>query len=273
MDVKRLILMGGLGVVALVGFLQLQKLGTPPPVAAPTKAVVEKISSVEYVDILTASMDIPLGTRLNGEKIKWKKWPAEALSDSYIDNVKFPTALDDFKQAVTRTAIYMGEPILAKKVVHAGDRGQMSAILKPGMRGTSVRISQESAAGGFIQPGDRVDVVLTSTGATPDQTIASTVFENVGVLAIGKVHTNTTDGTAYVNGTTALLEMSQTDSEILIEAQSKGELSLILRGLDRRKAGTVPSSAAVNARKNNGKLGSITIYRAGQPQQVAVQGN
>ncbi|PHR93751.1 MAG: Flp pilus assembly protein CpaB [Robiginitomaculum sp.] len=277
MDVKRLILLGGLGVITVVGFLQLQKMGAQPtPQTQVETPVVQEVSAVEYVDILVATQDIPLGTRLNAELVEWHQWPAEALSENFIDNQAHPDALETYAGAVTKTAIYVGEPILNRKIVQTGERGQMSALLKPGMRGTATRINLESAAGGFIKPGDRVDVVLTKQvpNAVNGQvdSVSAIIFENVAVLAIGKTHTNPTEGAAYVDGSTALLELSQDDAEVLIEAQSRGEISLILRGLDRRKAAFVPSAAVKSTPRETGTITSMTVIRNGQTTQVAIQG-
>ncbi len=275
MDTKRILLIGGLGIVAVVGFLQLQQMGQPAaPVVAETKPVIKEISVVDYVDVLVAKKDIPLGSRLNRDLIAWKKWPAEALNKSLIDNQSQPDALSKFSGAVAKTAIYKGEPIMNQKVVHTGERGQMSALLKPGMRAIAIRINVETAAGGFIQPGDRVDLVLTTKapGSAFGQAnyVAKTIFENVGVLAIGKVYNNTSEGTAYVSGSTAVLELSQVDAEILTEAQSRGDISLVLRGIDRRNA-VAPSAAKTRSQRSSAGA-SVTVYRNGQSKQVAIQG-
>lgn len=281
MDLKRLLLVGGLGVVAVIGYMQLKKMSAPAPTKRVKAPIAKVVSTVEYVDILMASRDIPMGTRLNPEMIEWHKWPTEALNENLIDNTTHPQAMEKFTKAVTRTYIYAGEPILNRKVVHSGERGQMAALLKPGMRGISTRINVESAAGGFIQPGDRVDVILTTNmentlvgmqnNGAPKNYFSRTIFENVKVLAIGKASTSATGGAAYVSGSTALLELSQADAEVLIEAQSKGDLSLTLRGLNRRKAAFVPS-AATTARKETNTVSSVTLYRSGQSQQVSIQG-
>ena len=275
MDIKKILLIGGLGLVAVVGFLQLQKMGQPTaPMVQETQQVVKEISVVDYVDVLVAKRDIPLGSRLTREMIAWKKWPAEALNKTLIDNQSQPDALVKFAGAVSKTAIYKGEPIMNRKVVHPGERGQMSALLKPGMRAIAIRINVETAAGGFIQPGDRVDLVLTTkapgTAFGQANYVSKTIFENVGVLAIGKVYNNTSEGTAYVSGSTAVLELSQTDAEILTEAQSRGDISLALRGLDRR-TGPVPSAAKTRSQRSSAGA-SVTVYRNGQAKQVAIQG-
>ncbi len=281
MDKKKVILLGGLGVIAVVAFLQLQKMSEPPPAPVVTAApVAEVISNVEYVEILAATRDIPKGTRLTPNMLQWKKWPEEALEPNLVNIKNQPQALEKYSNAVTLAKIYEGEPLMRQKVVQAGDRGLMAAQLRPGMRAISTRITADTAAGGFIQPGDRVDVILTTllpqkrgqARNARNNHISNTIFENVPILAIGQTSTQNPGGTAYVIGATALLEMSQSDSETLIEAQSRGEISLILRGLNRRSAGFVPSLATTERKKTTGGLSSITIIRNGQKQQVSVQG-
>ena len=276
MDIKRLLLVGGLGVVAVIGYVQLQKMtNSTAPVKTVAKQIVKEISVVEYVDVLVAKRDIPLGTRLNSNMISWKKWPKEALDKNLIDNKSQPNALVKYAGAVSKTTIYSGEPILSRKVVQTGDQGQMAALLNPGMRAVAIRINVETAAGGFIQPGDRVDLVLTKKapggGFGQANYTSRTIFENVGVLAIGKVYNNTSEGTAYVSGSTAVLELSQNDAEKLTEAQSTGNISLVLRGIDQRKAGFVPSASTSN-NQSSGDIASVTVYRKGQSKQVAIQG-
>ena len=284
MDTKKTLLLGGLGVIAVVGFLQLKKMSTPPPAPQVTAAapVAEVISNVEYVDILVAAMDVPRGTRLTPDYMQWKRWPAEALEANLIDIQNQPQALEEFATAVARADIFAGEPIMRQKIVQTDDRGIMAALLGPGMRAISTRITADTAAGGFIQPGDRVDVVLTTQLPRTMQTnmatvqnnyVFYTIFENVPVLAIGQTSNQSPDGTAYVIGSTALLEMSQADSEVLIEAQSRGDISLILRGLNRQNGAYVPSAATTERKKTSSSVRSLTIYKAGQKQQVSIQGN
>jgi pilus assembly protein CpaB len=281
MDTKRILLVGGLGVVALVGFLQLQKLSTPAPVPVQTVERNEPvITTAKTVDIIVAILDIPMGTRITPEHITWKKWPEEALTENLIDNISRPDALAELNTAVTRQTIYAGEPIVQRKVVLSGERGQMSALLKPGMRAIATRISVDSAAGGFIKPNDRVDIVLTTqlktdvpnnTANTQSAYLATTIFENVHVLAIDQTYGQGPDGQATVVGSTALLELSQSDAEALIEAQSKGDMSMTLRGLENRRVAFIPSMATTD-RKKSGAVTSMTIHRNGQSSQVAIQG-
>lgn len=284
MEKKKIILLGGLGVIALGAFMVIQKMDNATPVAATTNnaPVIETVNTVSYVRVLTASVDIPMGTRISAEHLSWKEWPEEALNPSLVDERSQEHAVETYSGSVTRTAIYSGEPIMVRKLVQPGDRGAMAALLTPGMFAISTRISVDSAANGFIQPGDRVDVVLTTqiqpsllqrqnNGANQTQYISETIFENVKVLAIDQNFSASSEGTPSIVGSTALLELSRTDSEVMIESQSKGELALLLRGLDTSRVSYVPS-AATKKRKKSGNVTSMMIYRNGQPQRVAVSG-
>ena len=148
------------------------------------------------------------------------------------------------------------------------------------MRAVTTRISVDTAAGGFIQPGDKVDIILTQSlqasnvnGLNQNERIytSDTIFENVHVLAIDQTYSSTSaQGGATVIGSTATFEMSQQDSELLQEAVSKGDLSLTLRGIVRSGARAV--STAKTEKKQIETQSSLTVYRGGQPKQVAIRG-
>lgn len=278
MDNKRILLIAGLGLAAVVVFTQVKKLGAPAPVqqvAAP-KPVIQK---VEYVDVLVATQNMSLGSRVSDQTVKWKQWPAEALTPSLISIDSRPSAIEDLERAIVRSPILEGEPISENKLIKAGGSGVMAALLKPGMRAVTTRISVDTAAGGFIQPGDRVDIILTQAvqsqnplASQSNQRIfsADTIFENVHVLAIDQTYSTGIEGGATVIGSTATFEMSQEDAELLQQSVSKGDLSLTLRGIIRSNAPA--RSAAKNEKEEVETASALTVYRGGQPQQVAIRG-
>jgi len=63
--------------------------------------------------------------------------------------------------AVARRRIFANEPISPDQLINRGDRSVGSAVVSPGMRAVSIGISATSASGGFIAPGDYVDVMLS----------------------------------------------------------------------------------------------------------------
>ena len=278
MDTKRLLLMAGLGLAAVVIFTNVRKFGASAPATSlPTPEVV--VEQVEYVKVLVAANNMSLGSRMSDGSVKWQQWPAEALTPSLLSITDRPDAISEIDGAIVRAPILEGEPISETKLVMAGESGVMAALLKPGMRAVTTRISVDTAAGGFIQPGDRVDIILTqsiqqertsNTQAQQRVYVSDTIFENVHVLAIEQTFATSIEGGATVIGSTATFEMSQVDAELLQESVSKGDLSLTLRGMIRSNAPA--RSTATEEKKEIAVQSTMTVYRAGQPQQVAIKG-
>jgi pilus assembly protein CpaB len=185
----------------------------------------------------------------------------------------------DYVGSVVREPILAGEPIVARKIVRAGDSGYMAAYLEPGMRAMAIRVTVETAAGGFILPGDRVGVVLTrqldnnnnaTEGGTSDRAkhATGTVLENLKVLAVDQT-TRAGDDEQSVVGATATLEVTPKDAELLALAKAEGELSLVLRSYadTAGPSGAVRGAqrAAVAARNT-----SVRVYRGGAPEVVTI---
>ena len=176
----------------------------------------------------------------------------------------------DYVGSVVREPILAGEPIVGRKIVRAGDSGYLAAYLEPGMRAMAIRVTVETAAGGFILPGDRVDVLLTKQtkltnvgGDAGDRFASSTVMQNVKVLAIDQSTRAGEDEQAVV-GATATLEVRPSDAEALALAKSEGELSLVLRSY----ADTAGPSGRVSAPRSSS---AVRIFRGGAPEVVVVQ--
>lgn len=280
MEPKRILLAGGMIVAAFLVFTQVKKMATPVTVEVPAAAD-PVASQVEYTDVLVATGEIPFGTRLSEANLKWMQWPAEVVGVDFISNSSRPQAISELVGSVARSVIYENEPISERKLVKPGTQGLMATLLKPGMRAVTTRISVDTAAGGFIQPGDRVDIILT-TSATPSPAFqavqsrsqvfsANTIFENVRVLAIDQTFSTSAESGASVIGSTATFEMSQQDAEVLQEAVAQGDITLTLRPMGPIGAAQGKSHARVK-KKNNDEVSSLTVYRNGQPTQVAIRG-
>jgi len=279
MNTKKMIFAGCLAVAALLVFTQVRKMATPPPAqivqAAPAVAV------VNYVEVLFAKQDIAFGSRVKAEQVDWDQWPADAPSQGFImkpsGDTEAQEAIERIVGNVARAPMYTDEPVSVKKLVRPGDKGLMAALIKPGMRAVTTRISVDTAAGGFIQPGDRVDIILTTdapqtagaNGSRKTSYVAQTVFDNVHVLAIDQTYTSSPEGGAAVLGSTATFELSQSDAELLQQITAEGDISLTLRGIENRRS-YAPSAARVN--RNSGEVSTLTVYRGGKPQQVAITG-
>ncbi len=179
-----------------------------------------------------------------------------------------------FIGAVVRSPFMKGEPLIAAKVVRAGDSGYMAVVLPAGMRAMAVPVKVETAAGGFILPGDRVDVILSKQIQAEGQSrnnlyLTTTVLRNIKVLAIDQV-TQPDKNENTVVGATATLQISPVDAEVLALAKSEGELSLTLRSyadVDEPSGhvGQIPKFSTVAA-THAGSTG-VRVFRNGSASE------
>lgn len=210
----------------------------------PDKEVVE-INKIATIDVLVASKEIPMGQKLAGGAISWQAWPEKMISAAMITRTAEPDAQEKYEAARARVAIFEGEPVLIKKLVMPTEAGFMSAILPKGYRAISVRVSEETGAGGFILPNDRVDLILTrkidDDSSSQKAALSETVMRNVRVLAIDQTFRQEGEGEQVVVAKkTATLELNPEQAEIVSMVESWGQLSLALRSIaenDGKKLG------------------------------------
>jgi pilus assembly protein CpaB len=232
MNKMRIVILGlAIGSAAFAGILAKGLVNKKP-----SKEVVE-VNKVPMAEILLASKDLAMGEKLIESTVNWHEWPKASVSEAMITKDKMPDALEKYKSARARLPIFMGEPIVERKLVVPGQSGFMSAILPKGMRAISVAISERSAAGGFILPNDRVDVILTrkvdEPGSNQKVVKSETVLTNVRVLAINQIYRQETneEKVTVTEGKTATLELDPLQTEVITMVESAGELSLALRSI------------------------------------------
>jgi pilus assembly protein CpaB len=293
--------------VAAIGLaLVVRAMGSRSGEPAAVATAATPVETRPMAKVLVAARDLEPGQRLTEADLDWKEWPVDEVNPAFITDGSTPIpaagqaapekaadkpegavasvtraatnlatggAKADYVGSVVREPILKGEPIVGRKIVRAGDSGYMAAYLEPGMRAMAIRVTVETAAGGFILPGDRVDVVLTretnlsNMGASEgdrSKFTSATVMQNIKVLAIDQ-STRAGDDEQAVIGATATLEVGPRDAEALALAKSEGELSLVLRSY----ADTGGPSGAVSAGPR--QASAVRVYRGGAPEVVVVQ--
>ncbi len=230
MKVARLVVLGV--AVAAGGLAALLAGGSdkePPPAPKP-------VGQLETVDILIAKNDIDLGTSVSEQALQWQAWPAATTSQNFIRKADRPDAIQQFSGSIARAPFSAGEPIRESKLIKATGSGYMAAVLPSGMRAISTDITPETGAGGFILPGDHVDVILSRRDKEAEKStgiethVSETILTNVRVLAIDQT-VEEKNGQKVVVGKTATLELAPRQTETLALARQLGTLSLALRSI------------------------------------------
>ncbi len=268
MKAARMIVMGGaLAAAAGAGFLALTLSNREPETV-----VVEGAPRMEVEQVLVAGSDIPLGSGLRPDVLRWQEWPKNAVSAGFITRSADPAALEKMTDAIARGGFYAGEPIREAKLVRS-DRGYMSAILPSGQRAVATNISTATSAGGFILPNDHVDVIMTRPleGGDPGQYITETILQNVRVLAIDQT-IEELDGKPVVVGETATLQLTQRQAEVLTVAQQMAaRLALTLRSVsDAREDQT---DAAYHLIGGDRGKGTVRLIRFGSSKDILLSGS
>jgi len=221
-----LIVLASFGVI-LVVMLTRSFLSSAEQQARDTVVTAAPVESA--VKVLVAKRDLHVGTILTPEDTEWLAWPEKGLSEAFFVIKK------DKKDAITgqvvRAPLSKAEPVTKSSLVSQGERGFLAAILSPGMRAVTVKLSPTSGIGGFVFPGDRVDVLVTHTieiSRAERYQVAETVFQNVRVLAVDQK--SASDDKAKISKT-ATLEVTPKMAEKVAMLSNIGTLSLSLRSL------------------------------------------
>ncbi|MEA2944045.1 MAG: pilus assembly protein CpaB [Bradyrhizobium sp.] len=195
--------------------------------------------------IVVAAKPLRFGTELTAPLLREIPWSQDAVPTGAFTSV---SQLLTGGKRVVLSAIEQNEPVLALKVTGAGQRATLSSLVGDGMKAVTIRVNDVEGVGGFVLPGDRVDIVMTRQ---IDKTEASTevVLQNARVLAIDQSADERSDKPTVAKAVT--LEVATAAAQRLWLASSVGSLSLLLR-----KAGetTAENTRRVTLSDLNGTL-------------------
>jgi pilus assembly protein CpaB len=225
--------------------------------------------------IVVAAQPLRFGAELNASMLKEMTWPDQALPAGAFHKIK--DVLSGGRHVVL-TAIEANEPVLTLKITGPGERATLSALVHPGMKAVTIRVNDVEGVGGFVLPGDRVDVVLTrqiDKGSATTQV----VLQNARVLAVDQTADDRAAKATVAKSVT--LEVNTVEAQKVWLASSVGNLSLLLR-----KAGETAetktrkitlSDLGSNEAIDTDKVATTTIVvtrpAAKQEYTVPVEGN
>jgi pilus assembly protein CpaB len=187
------------------------------------KAVV-KVES-EAVPIAVAAVDLQWGTQLKPEMIKITPFLKDSLPEGHF------TRTADLNNRIVIATLKKGEPVVEHRLAPVSiETGGVSAILKPGKRAVAVKGDKVMGISGFINPGNRVDVLVTIEDPRTKKDKTKVVLENIPVLATGtQIQKNEKGEPMPVDVYT--LEVTLEDAEKLALVASMGRLKFALRNI------------------------------------------
>ncbi|MBI3438300.1 MAG: Flp pilus assembly protein CpaB [Proteobacteria bacterium] len=208
--------------------------------------------------VLVAAHDVQQGAALAPGDLAVALFPTSSLSPTFIRIDQNPSAQTQFVGAVTRRAFVQGEPITVSSVVQPDGHGFMAAVLQPGLRAVAVEVARKDSAGGYIQPNDHVDVIVTSRqnneAGGGQQVHSDIVLQDVRVLAMGDATQTPAAGDhpTSSDANIAVLELSPEDARALALADGMGDISLALRGVQAETVGLHTSHSGGSLTQSSG---------------------
>ena len=252
---RPLFFLGGALIIALVTtvlvyqWLQGQRLTDSP----------EPEVVVEGVSVAVASADIPWGTLLTDETIRLVPYPEENIPQGHF------TDLDALKGRVILTNLKKHETILDSKLAPVDVKtGGVVAVMDPDKRAMAVKVNEIVGLPGFVQPGDRVDVMATfddpKSGAKKLQ-VTKVVLENTLVLATDTQMERASGEEEPKAVKVITLEVTIEEAEKLAMGENGGKLRLALRS---------PLNAEIKKTKGAGFKDLLTSHQLIPPKRKPV---
>ena len=201
--------------------------------------------------VLVARQTINQGTKLEESMFESVNvGDAELVPGAIADDSVFES------EAVTNAAILKGEQLSVRRLAGAstGDDETLGVAIERGSRAYAISVSEQSIIGGFLVPGDRVDVigVFKENRGQSELTRVETILQNVLVLGVAQEPVETTpvldadgaplpederpsgrvsDADPNPGARTVSLQLTLQQVQVIAAADSDGELSLALRPL------------------------------------------
>ncbi|MBE0413735.1 Flp pilus assembly protein CpaB [Yoonia sp.] len=209
----------GLGVAG--GSAQLAREMLTAPQAAAT-------ATPELVYVVTAASEIRRGEEILAHMLTTQAWPGDAVpAGVFLDRAALlPTANGQPRRA-TRPMV-AGELVLNGKVSDFGEKVTIAQSLSPGTRAMAIKVDAVTAVGGFVTPGDSVDLLLTR--GRGEELMADTILRNIRVIGVDQKSDELNDRPDVA--ATVTVEVTAEQGQVIALAQRAGTLSLALRNGD-----------------------------------------
>ena len=205
---------------------------------------------IAMVGVVVARRDLQPGDPVSAETMAVRQIPTDLAPSSGIS----PERFESYMGSTLALSVRSGEPLLTVAIA-GSDAAHFSQRLRTGFRAITIAVDEVNALSGMLQPGDRIDLMLTARAADArndghDQTIV--LMQDVLILATGRQVHPDLRGDAESSKSperqfgAITIEVDPDRAQRLIVAQRSGRITAILRNPTDR--GAIPKTAMdVNA--------------------------
>jgi pilus assembly protein CpaB len=215
-------------------------------------------------DVVVATNNISVGARIQDKDVRVIRLPTEAIPPGSFRQKDGHVVGRGVVQPISA-----GDFVLTGKLAAENGGSGLASIVPPGMRAVSVRVNDFSSVSGFVQPGSRVDVLMTGSATGSGETQTITVLRNVAVLANGQKLDRSLLSSESQNSPVITLAVSPDDAAKLALAMNQGHLQLALRNpLDTGQAEV--AAVAMHSLYQNGRPVVAPVHAKPKPAPTPV---
>lgn len=193
-------------------------------------------ASETLVRVVAAKQDIRMNTQITAGMLETVPLPANAVHATTIKNAALAVG------KVAASDLAAGEVLLAGHIKDQREEAMfVSKKIRDGYRAVSLGVNLVQSVSNLIEPDDYVDLVYTESDKASGQTVSQIILENVRVLAIGRRMVQADASTPYVEYASVTLEVKPQDGVKVVNADEKGQVSLLLHSrIVREDGGNMP---------------------------------
>lgn len=185
----------------------------------------------QVVRVVAAAEAIGFGDPIEQHMLTTIEWPAASVPNGVFTDFKSVTPDEQRGPRRAKSTIAAGEVLLAAKVSAHGEKITITQTLGENNRAMAINVNAQTGVGGFVTPGDNVDIVLTQGGG--ENLRAITILQNIRIIGVDQVADEQADNPNVAR--TVTVEVTPEQSQKLALAQRAGTLSLTLRALDDKE--------------------------------------
>lgn len=183
----------------------------------------------ELASVVVAARDIGFGQPIDRSMLTTIDWPRSALPPGAVTSMAAMLPASGEPPRRAKRAMAQGELLLSSKVSAFGEKVTLVQTLGPNQRAMAIKVDAATAVGGFVTPGDKVDVLLTQGRKDTTNLRTVTILQNVRVLGVDQNANEAKDQPEVAR--TVTVEVTPEQGQTLALAQRAGSLSLSLRTL------------------------------------------
>jgi pilus assembly protein CpaB len=179
----------------------------------------------KLISVVVAKTDLAPGSLLSAQTVALREVPKTFLHAEAIASERW----SDVAGRVLSRAVRSGETILSSHLAQGAGAG-FSAQLPEGMRALTFPVNEEASIAGMLAPGDRIDILFTTTAANESVTVP--LLFGVPVIATGlRTQSNENSLPDKLQGAFRTITVSVTpaDAAKITLAQEAGRITVALR--------------------------------------------